>query len=219
MTTQVILFQTLTAQIRSIGVNAFAHAHVMGVENEAFGSECLSSFEEHDDDEFAFNRKLRRKSTLEAEPSDPFRYPDGIQFYLDKGYSTANKMDPLIVYKGDEHTCFNEAIPDICLRADEGDLNGVKRIVQAAAAVSDFEKRATVNKARKWVKFIFHKHGMPTALEWYDGTPLVHACLNGHHHVVEYLLEQGADPTLRGAMISYREKKVLQWRGIQRISN
>ena len=47
---------------------------------------------------------------------------------------------------------------DICLKADEGyDLKSVKRIVQAAAeVVSDLEKRATVDKARKWVKFTFH---------------------------------------------------------------
>ena len=51
-------------------------------------------------------------------------------------------------------------MPDICLKADEGyDLKSVKRIVQAAAeVVSDLEKRATVDKARKqWVKFTFHQ--------------------------------------------------------------
>ena len=56
------------------------------------------------------------------------------------------------------HEYWNEAMPDICFKADEGhDLESVKRIVQAAAeVVSDLEKRATVDKAKNWVKFTFH---------------------------------------------------------------
>ena len=119
--------------------------------------------------------ELQRKSTLEAEPSDPFRYPEGVQFYHAGGYDTANKFDKLTVTLDGGHQCWNEAMPDICLRADEGNLEEVRRIVEAAAAVSDEEKRRTVNKARKWVKFTFHQSRMPSCVERYDGTALSHA--------------------------------------------
>lgn len=138
-------------------------------------------------------------SSDEQEARNPYRYPEGIQFYKDGGYSTANKCHGGVMVEAsrDGKEYRSEAIPDIALRASEGNLVAVKKIVKAAANISAHEKRATVNKARMWLKLNYNE---TKYCELYDATPLAYACINGHHDVVQYLLEQGADPTLRGTM-------------------
>ncbi|KAL7523751.1 hypothetical protein ACHAXR_000312 [Thalassiosira sp. AJA248-18] len=41
--------------------------------------------------------------------------------------------------------------------------------------------------------------GFTKEYEWYDITPLGYAAVQGHCDVVQYLLEEGADPTLQGS--------------------
>lgn len=155
-----------------------------------------------DDDDISLYNDFQRDCTSKPEPSDPFRYPEGVQFYQSGGYSYANKFDNMIVTLVDGKEYWTEAMPDIVLRASEGNLHAVRMIIEAAQGVSDHEKRATVNKARKWLKWTFFRgqRRMPNVEVLYDGTPLIYAYYSGHHEVVEYLLEQGADPTLRGTI-------------------
>jgi hypothetical protein len=40
--------------------------------------------------------------------------------------------------------------------------------------------------------------GFTKEYEWFDITPVATAASRGHDHIVQYLLEQGADPTLSG---------------------
>ena len=133
MTIQVIHYLDLSKPTHPIGENAYTHEHDDSVGYDAYGFEYYDSFES-DDNVLPSNHEFQRKSTDEAEPSDPFRYPVGVQFYQDGQHNTAVKFDE-----------YSKAMPDICLRADEGGMKGVRRIVEASAAVSNFEKRAAVN--------------------------------------------------------------------------
>ena len=155
----------------------------------------------HEDDDLYWSDENGNSSsdTEESGVKDQYRYPGGFQFYMDGGYSTENKCEEglkIEAARDGEEYC-SEAIPDICLRASEGNLSAVQRVVEAAAKISKHEKRATVNKARVWIKLNYNK---TKYCELFDATSLAYACLNGHHDVAQYLLEHGADPTLRGTV-------------------
>lgn len=94
-----------------------------------------------------------------------------------------------------------EAKPEITKAAARGDLASVRRIAESAAATSRDDKIKAVNRARKWreVSPAYRSEDNPAgAVEWHDVTPLTTAAMRGHDQVVEYLLRQGADPTLKG---------------------
>ena len=82
---------------------------------------------------------------------------------------------------------------EITKKSEEGDLNAVKRIVQAAT-----EKDKVINTARRWTEVDYKASGFTKEYEWFDLTPLATAARKGHDDIVQYLLEQGADPTLEG---------------------
>jgi hypothetical protein len=103
----------------------------------------------------------------------------------------------------------NESKPAITKAAARGDLEAVKRIVEAAASISIVEKNKTMNQAPIWTEIVsVEENGISsgdensniqtTSQEWFDVTATTMAAMRGHHHVLQYLLEEGADPTLKG---------------------
>ena len=93
----------------------------------------------------------------------------------------------------------------ISIAIARGDLTSVQNIVSNAATSSQ-EKHKIINYARIWGE---HNNAYATpddpssSTNWFDITPLTLAAMRGHHDIVEYLLRQGADPTLKG--ISYED--------------
>lgn len=105
----------------------------------------------------------------------------------------------------------NESKPAIVKAAARGDLEAVKRIVEAAASISITEKYKTMNQAPIWTEILSVEENGPNSSgdgnttiqttisqEWFDVTATTMAAIRGHHHVLQYLLEEGADPTLKG---------------------
>ncbi|KAL7426343.1 hypothetical protein ACHAXM_000410 [Skeletonema potamos] len=103
----------------------------------------------------------------------------------------------------------NESKPAITKAAARGDLEAVKRIVEAAASISIAEKNKTMNQAPIWTEILpveecgtsggdGNINVQRTSQEWFDVTATTMAAIRGHHHVLQYLLEEGADPTLKG---------------------
>lgn len=94
-----------------------------------------------------------------------------------------------------------ESKPDISKAVARGDLASVQKIVDSAAAISSEEKTNVVNHARRWternIAYISEENPNGVA-EWFDVTPVTLASMRGHDAIVEYLLQQGADPTLKG---------------------
>ena len=74
-----------------------------------------------------------------------------------------------------------------------------------ATHVSLDEKIKVVNYARKWTEHnivLRQPRIIQIAVaEWYDVTPITLAAMRGHDSIVEYLLQQGADPTLKGCSL------------------
>ncbi|KAL9183133.1 hypothetical protein ACHAXT_004920 [Thalassiosira profunda] len=89
--------------------------------------------------------------------------------------------------------------PEISQAVARGDLASVRRVVDAATSTD--EKIKTINAARKWVEvnpaYTCEENPAGSAV-WHDVTPITIAAIRGHEDVVEYLLNQGADPTLKG---------------------
>jgi hypothetical protein len=97
-----------------------------------------------------------------------------------------------------------EPKPVICKAVARGDLVSVQQIVDAAAAISSEEKNRVINYARKWTEhnMAYESEENPQAVaEWYDVTPITLAAMRGHDAIVEFLLQQGADPTLKGCSL------------------
>ncbi|KAL7430030.1 hypothetical protein ACHAXM_001984 [Skeletonema potamos] len=92
----------------------------------------------------------------------------------------------------------DEPMSDMCINASRGDLSGVMNIVERADSISDEEKVKVINYARKWTEVDYRMSGFTKEWTWFDLTPVAAAATLGHHEVVEYLLQQGADPTLTG---------------------
>lgn len=110
----------------------------------------------------------------------------------------------------------NESKPAIIKAVARGDLDAVKRIVEAAASISIVEKNKAMNQAPIWTEiFTVEENGISSgdgnnndnvqtkttttiSQEWFDVTAVTTAAIRGHHHILQYLLEEGADPTLKG---------------------
>ena len=86
---------------------------------------------------------------------------------------------------------------EISIAIARGDLISVQKIVNAATSIQD----KTINYARIWGEhnnsYATDDDPTRTSTNWFDITPLTLAAMRGHHDIVEYLLRQGADPTLR----------------------
>ena len=70
---------------------------------------------------------------------------------------------------------------------------------------SPAERRRVINYARRWTedhKAYLSAENPKESTEWFDITPLTLAVTRGHHAIVEYLLHNGADPTLKGVSLS-----------------
>lgn len=97
-----------------------------------------------------------------------------------------------------------EPKPNISKAVAKGDLTAVQKIVDAATTISSEEKIRVINYARKWTEhnIAYKSEENPLAIaEWYDVTPITLAAMRGHDAIVEYLLTQGADPTLKGCSL------------------
>jgi len=89
----------------------------------------------------------------------------------------------------------DEPKPTITKKADAGDLAGVKSVVEKTPAN---KKAHVINHARRWTEVDYRMSGFTKEYEWFDITPVATAAWRGHDQIVQYLLEQGADPTLVG---------------------
>ena len=93
---------------------------------------------------------------------------------------------------------------EISIAIARGDLTSVKNIVSNAAPEL---KHKIINYARIWGEhnnaYATQDDPNRTSTNWFDITPLTLAAMRGHHDIVEFLLRQGADPTLKG--ISYED--------------
>ncbi|KAL7548726.1 hypothetical protein ACHAWF_011990 [Thalassiosira exigua] len=81
------------------------------------------------------------------------------------------------------HVPRDEAKSELTQEVERGNLAAVRQIVEDAASKSEEEKQMS---------------GFVNEHEWFDITPLATAASKGRHEFVQFLLEQGADPTLRG---------------------
>jgi hypothetical protein len=64
----------------------------------------------------------------------------------------------------------------------------------------DAGKRRVLNASQRWTEVDYKMSGFTKEYEWHGLTPLAAAANCGHAHIVQYLLEQGADPTLAGCL-------------------
>ena len=100
----------------------------------------------------------------------------------------------------------NESKPAIVKAAARGDLETVRRIVEAAALISIAEKNKTINQAPIWTEILSMEENVvissgehnpnpqttPTQTttktivqEWYDVTAVTMAAMRGHHHILQ----------------------------------
>ena len=93
------------------------------------------------------------------------------------------------------HVPRDEPEPPITKKAAAGDLAGVMAIVDKTSVD---QKAQVINHARRWTEVDYRMSGFTKEYEWFGLTPVAHAASFGHDHIVQYLLEQGADPTLSG---------------------
>lgn len=132
------------------------------------------------------------------------RYKSTMDYYDSDGdYDAFGHMsgDPLDFYTNGyggfgydtSHVPKDDQKAEITKKIEEGNLNAVKRIVQAAT-----EKDKVINTARRWTEVDYRASGFTKEYEWFDLTPLATAARKGQDDIVQYLLEQGADPTLEG---------------------
>lgn len=131
-------------------------------------------------------------------------------------YSGASQELDLVIFK-----MFNKA-------AEEG--NFAKLISLLASQKTDEQRQCLMNEARRrqsdaalsnqagdvstkkaavpfWNK---STNARTKGKDWYDLTPLAAAALHGRANVVEYLLRQGADPTLRGSPADNKDYNALE---------
>ena len=96
------------------------------------------------------------------------------------------------------HVPKDEPRSELTKAAMAGEFAEVKSIVEAAKAVSDEEKNSVINHARRWTEVDYKMSGFTKEYEWFDITPLAYAAVAGFDNIVQYLLEEWADPTLSG---------------------
>ena len=90
--------------------------------------------------------------------------------------------------------------------ASAGHLEIVKQIIEGCQ--SD-QKAGTLNAARKWTEVQEKMGGYDKSWEWFGDTALIAAARACHVEVVNYLLVEGADPTLSSCP-SYDEYETAQ---------
>jgi len=142
--------------------------------------DSYDSYDSYDDDGFMYGADY---DAVEHMTRDPVGFQ--MHGYGGFGYDTS-------------HVRPDEVPPELTRSAKEGDVASARMIVEKAAAVSDEKKNAVVNHARRWTEVDYRMSGFTKEYEWFDLTALATAASKGHHDIVQYLLEQGADPTLKG---------------------
>ena len=119
------------------------------------------------------------------DPSDHMMNdPVGFQIhgYGGFGYDTSH------VEPSEEHSELYNA-------SSAGDLAKVRELISKTETRK--AKLELVNHARKWTEVEYRNSGFTKEFEWYDRTPLMAAILRGHEEIVQYLLQEGADPVLK----------------------
>lgn len=91
----------------------------------------------------------------------------------------------------------SESTPEIVILARDGKLDAVKSIVDSAAAVSHDKKMKVVNSAGMQVQTEYWREELKV-FKCFGATPLIAAAFEDQHEIVQYLLMNGADPTLKG---------------------
>lgn len=100
------------------------------------------------------------------------------------GYNTSSRVKP------DQ----KESI--IVTAARQNHLNAIVQVLEREK--DDTKRRILLNGAKRWTEVDYKMSGFTNEYEWFDLTPLATAARQGHAEIVEYLLKQGADPTLEG---------------------
>ena len=90
------------------------------------------------------------------------------------------------------HVAKDEPHSELTLAAKSGNFNQVKRIVEAE------DKHSVINHARRWTEVDYRASGFTKEHVWFDITALAYAAKGGYDNIVQYLLEESADPTLSG---------------------
>ena len=120
---------------------------------------------------------------------DPYGGMDSVEFqmygYGGFGYDTS-------------HVKPAEKTSELVKAAKAGDLEQIQSNVRNASTESDEKLRSVINHARRWTEVDYKMSGFTKEWEWFGLTPLATAALHRHDNVVEFLLRQGADPTLKG---------------------
>lgn len=93
----------------------------------------------------------------------------------------------------------SEPTPDMVKMAETDDLEGIISMVEAAAQISHDNKLGVMNCAAKKVTTEVWREELKV-FQCFGATPLIAAASKGHHDIVEYLLRNGADPTLKGCV-------------------
>jgi signal transduction histidine kinase len=98
------------------------------------------------------------------------------------------------------HVPRDEAHSSIYTAAMDGDL---AKVQQALALSENKLSSSTINgrlkmmnHARRWTEIDYRMSGFTKEYKWFDRTPLMIAVVHGRADVVQFLLKQGADPTL-----------------------
>ncbi len=140
----------------------------------------MSYYDDYDDD---YDYDYDDYDVIDHMTNDPIDFQ--IYGYGGFGYDTS-------------HIAPDEERSEMCISASKGDLHTVMDIVEQAAAISDEDQRRVINYARRWTEVDYRASGFTKEWTWFDLSPVAAAAIMGHHEVVQYLLEQGADPTLKG---------------------
>mmetsp|Transcript_7813 Transcript_7813/g.11472 ORF Transcript_7813/g.11472 Transcript_7813/m.11472 type:complete len:207 (+) Transcript_7813:90-710(+) len=95
------------------------------------------------------------------------------------------------------HVQSDEPISELVSCCKQGNLNEVKRVVDS---FPEEMKAELINKGHRWTEVDYRMSGFTKEYEWYGPTPLIAASTEGRDDIVEFLLREGADPTLEGCL-------------------
>jgi len=96
------------------------------------------------------------------------------------------------------HVKPNEKESTFVKAARSGDVRKMRSLLDEVH--DEGQRRALLNQARRWTEVDYKMSGFTKEYEWFDLTPLAHAAKEGHFDAVEFLLREGADPTLSGCL-------------------
>jgi hypothetical protein len=99
------------------------------------------------------------------------------------------------------HIQKDDPTPDIVQAAEKGDFNMlVEECFEEGENEDSFVRKdpSFLNASRRWTEVDYKMSGFTKEYEWHGLTALATAALNGHAKIVEFLLQQEADPTLEG---------------------